>query len=425
LEPPSGDSPASSKVEPFSPSSAEVGLIREIWQELRPWFVANPPLVWCGLGIVVFLTGWILATLPGMENPRVLCALGVGLFLSRSCSLALRGYGDGRFGRLRISCFFLLCMTVQWAAAAVLIPQSWDSIRILGIVFAAVIGAVLFLALLPAPIRKLVFLALLCVHFLGIACLSLPGIKDGFLSALLRAKFYNAIQKPMYLQSNYQFFSHLSNEYPLLWFRLDYQDDRQEWLRVPDAARVPSLVEFDRERSLANYLALDLMREQDTLDWSQRVLKRNQDAAALHPPLPPLPATIFDFETPMAFAFPGVAVRKTVASFIRHVALTKPRLANGASLKSIRLYLVFHRVMRPLEMIEGSMPDEPRFYLPYFIGDFSLKGELLDPEDGLIGFALPIFPTVGIDAEFPGASRRSEIDFFLLHSGLDLSKEKR
>jgi hypothetical protein len=97
----------------------------------------------------------------------------------------------------------------------------------------------------------------------------------------------------------------------------------------------------------------------------------------------------------------------------------------SATISKIRVYRLTHVIITPKEMSGGLDPNDPATYVPYFYGDYDTEGNLKDDKDGFLYFALPIYNEKELRKRNPDGYLPSCLDYFVLHSGLDLSKEKK
>ena len=66
---------------------------------------------------------------------------------------------------------------------------------------------------------------------------------------------------------------------------------------------------------------------------------------------------------------------------------------HGLPVKSMKLYRVEHRIVNPLLWTDETIPERgpyhPTQYLPYFLGEYSPEGELLDPRAKMLYWLIP------------------------------------
>ena len=76
-------------------------------------------------------------------------------------------------------------------------------------------------------------------------------------------------------------------------------------------------------------------------------------------------------------------------SYVRHVAHEFQRA--DRKIRGIKVYRVEHEIVDPKYFVTGqSRPYDPSSYLPYYMGDFSINGELKDKNDPMLYFLIPI-----------------------------------
>lgn len=89
-----------------------------------------------------------------------------------------------------------------------------------------------------------------------------------------------------------------------------------------------------------------------------------------------------------------VTSKKYIASYARHVARDLKHLSPEAPdrpVASVKFYRVLHTILQPSEMAKGASPEEQGMLIPVYMGEFDRDGHLLDPEDPLLYWVVPIF----------------------------------
>jgi hypothetical protein len=102
------------------------------------------------------------------------------------------------------------------------------------------------------------------------------------------------------------------------------------------------------------------------------------------------------------FAYPDLAqyrepsdlAKRYISSYARHAA-HDPRFHSpdrpDAPVRSVKVYRVVHNFLSPKEMAEKEIsPDEPALFVPVYVGEFDPEGQLLDPDDPLLYWVVPI-----------------------------------
>ena len=122
-----------------------------------------------------------------------------------------------------------------------------------------------------------------------------------------------------------------------------------------------------------------------------------------------------------------------IPSYIRHIALQYGKL--DRPIAGIKLYRVLHTIIRPDLFVGGEDPNgvkwrikpfDPRTYYPYYLGDYTAKGELKVPNDPMLYWLVPIVRNPDARPEdFANAPdrlslaeyRRLYMDYVEIHAG--------
>jgi hypothetical protein len=90
------------------------------------------------------------------------------------------------------------------------------------------------------------------------------------------------------------------------------------------------------------------------------------------------------------YAAPDANSRLLLQSYARHaMRLPHPTLPNVRAV-SVKIYKVLHHTLRPEEVAAGVDPQDLANFVPYYEGQYSKEGLLLDPEDPFLYWMLPI-----------------------------------
>ena len=82
-------------------------------------------------------------------------------------------------------------------------------------------------------------------------------------------------------------------------------------------------------------------------------------------------------------------VTSTLPAYVRHVAHDFHR--EDRKIQGIKVYRVEHEIVDPKYFWpRQSYPYDPTTYLPYYMGDFSIDGELKNKTDPMLYFLIPI-----------------------------------
>jgi hypothetical protein len=280
--------------------------------------------------------------------------------------------------------------------------RAWDSMRLFLGVLAGVAICGSLLVLLPRMARRFVASILVLFHFGGIlVAVTSVAPRDQpapWISVQLWTRVYRPYLTFMYLTNAYHFYSPDPGPPSLLWFRIHYKDGTSRWLRLPVRGEAPVALQYQRMLAMADNAHNPMPRPPLTNaekaeferragvpylheTW-ERILERRKQGEKLYSPPIPLPP---DMPFNLQYSEPQDYTKRIIASYARHVAREEDR-----PVKDVQLYLVTHRVISPAEIASGFSPLTETLYTPTYLGKFDPEGNLLDPEDPLLYWYLPI-----------------------------------
>ena len=287
----------------------------------------------------------------------------------------------------------------------------WDSFRL----FLGVAGAVAFLAApiaaAEAPIRRLAVSILILVHFAAIATAVIGSPPGPYIIQEAQHWIFRPYLDFMYLNNAYRFYSPEPSPASQVWFRVEYDwvDNGKplivsHWMRLPEmgddgSPRYLASVQYTRRVALTENVARSEAQFMvpDGKNMAFGFIKRRmahvpvpeaeQRLGQMKPkePFIPLHPFVQNFQQPTA------AGRQLLESFARHVlSLPPPKEYPGAKPKSVKIYRVWHLTCTAQDLNKGLDPHDWTYYIPYYVGQFDPQGNLLDPEDPFLYWALPI-----------------------------------
>jgi hypothetical protein len=297
----------------------------------------------------------------------------------------------------------------DWFAA---VPNSWDSVQLFFGVAGAVglVGAVL--TRLPQRAAYTLALCWMVYHFAGI----LSAVTNPPPTPWLSDVYWKGVAKPYlqfaYMNNAYQFYSPDPGPACELWVCVEYRrpgadDDPDapkdcEWAFIPRRKhhyQDPLGLTYYRRLSLTENVAqyhppgyVPLAAEQ------QQALARRQRAAQE------------EFVPRMGWSneverrVPNdLVTRHILPSFARHLAAEYAR--PGKDLKSIKIYRTLHMITTlpqfrgyqagSAQPVNPTSPYNPALYLPYFQGEFTPDGKLVDSTEPLLYWLIPIMADPG------------------------------
>jgi hypothetical protein len=355
------------------------------------------------------------------------------------------------------------CLGAAAAALAVPgVPDSWDSFKLLFAVLtlAALTGAVL--AHVRRGVRHAVVSAMILFHFGGIFMAVTSPPPSPWLTEQLFTRVYNPYLQFMYLRNAYHFYSPEPGPASLLCFVLttyDLKDKvgadgkpvldgngapvketladvmaldpdarrkrvvRTEWVilpRRPADVRDPLGLTYYRRLSLTEQVARvypGLLSTTEQLEKSQVWQRRSSVRTDF--PLHPAEQPVYQYRVPN----PDIA-RVLLPSYTSHVVLHYGKDAD-LDRTTVKMYRFEHRTLDVGTFTGKTTPDKkplnpyhPSTYRPYYLGEYDVYGTLLDPQEPMLYWLVPVIQKPGGPA--PGdPDPRDYIDTLSFHAGAE------
>jgi hypothetical protein len=287
------------------------------------------------------------------------------------------------------------------------IPASWDSYRMFARVgtVAALFGVVL--AISPTELRKGLATAFFLFHFGGILTATTWPTPTPWITDQLANRLYQPYLKFLYLGNAYHFYSPEPGPASHIYFLVKSEKPGQidpvsgkpaevlEWVTLPtrpEQVRDPLALTYQRRLAISENVAqttLDVFSP--TAEKNEIHYRRAQVASGLWPNYPRIPYAPPEVE-PLQFQYriPSQSITSYILpSYVRHVA-EHNRTAEQVPVK-IRVYRLEHRIIRQQYLLNNG-PFEPATYRCYFLGDYTPDGRLIDPQDPMLFWLVPIIP---------------------------------
>jgi hypothetical protein len=291
--------------------------------------------------------------------------------------------------KTRPNSFRLLLACATCLLARTGIPHEWDSIRLLAGFGAIVAGVGAILAALPMRYRKIGASILVILHFGAIATAVTSSDPQPWLSNIVGVGVFRPYLDFMNLQSSYGYYSPEPGPSMQLWVCVKYQPDRNgvtsaRWFKMPNKSRDtsdPFGLTYHRRAGLAYYATGDVLPA--VISDSMKV-SRLSSKVPIHPEI--------EFES--QYRLPPNSIRsQLLPSYARHVArFTEIQHDDGVTqINSIQLYGVEHFILPPADWKAGIQPYDPATYRPYYLGEFDTEGRLMDPDNPLLYWLIPIY----------------------------------
>jgi hypothetical protein len=120
--------------------------------------------------------------------------------------------------------------------------------------------------------------------------------------------------------------------------------------------------------------------------------------------------------------------RYLLPSYASHVVLQNTPDKETAARTTVKIYRVEHRTM-PVDQFTKRLPDgnyqspyHPITYRPFFLGEFDARGTLLNPQEDLLYWLVPVLP-VNIRDPKANPFKKDYLDYMSVHA-LELSPDE-
>ena len=316
-----------------------------------------------------------------------------------------------------------------WAAASIAmwlawpgLPDSWDSAQMVARTVAMVTAAASVLAYAP-KFRYIGLSAFILFHFGNmVTATTLPDSRP-WVSQQLYSHVYMPYMRFMYLSNAYHFYSPDPGPASHLFYLITWETDEPDfnkdgspklnsdgtqakktessWVTLPrrdEHFKDPLGLGYYRRLSITELVAGSVPSNLTlaTFEKNEAYRRRQEVAMPAHPNhIPLIPPPLMDpYE--LQFRIPRQDIADYMfPSYARHIAsnYSKP----GRRVVRMKLYRVEHRVVGVKEFLdrdeEGRAtinPFTPLSFRPYYLGEYSPEGVLLNPKDPMLYWLTPI-----------------------------------
>jgi len=314
-----------------------------------------------------------------------------------------------------------------WAVAAatallglVGIPAHWDSFRLLFVALSAVAITWTLVLLAPAKYRLPALSALILFHFTGIFLATTSPPTTPWVTEQAFVRVWNPYLQLVYLRNAYHFYSPEPGPASVLVFFLKTETGtdpatgqkqyQTQWVVLPKRPadiKDPLGLSYYRRLSLTEQVARAypaLESGADTFEKNELLVRRQNTMIPLHPNVP----QSRQYRLPQ----PEVA-RYVLPSYASHVILEYTPDAKTAAKTTVKVYRLEHQTLPVERFVKGAAPYHPQWYLPFFLGEFDAHGNLVDPQEPLLYWLLPVFERTPP----PGhPNKKLYIDYLSLHA---------
>jgi hypothetical protein len=396
------------------------------------------------------------------ETTRTLAFVGLGL-CGTAAVLGLVAYGLGSdspwlIDTARLALVFAGALTTGlaisfrperwqvWALGSVTaslglegLPGHWDSFRFLFGILAAVAAFRMLYVLLPRTWRLRVISAIILFHFGGILMATTAPAPTPWFVEQVYHRVYNQYLQFAYLRNAYHFYSPEPGPASILACLIQTEVGEEttptgqkrikyetKWVVLPKRpadVRDPLGLTYYRRLSLTEqvsraipHLMLPEMFEKHEV--RDRRLRLTLNGSDPYYPMHPAIADALEYRLPT----PDIT-RYVLPSYAQHLIIENTPDANTAAKTKVKVYRIEHRTLGVGEFVGFANPDgkpmdpyHPTTYSPYFVGEFDAKGNLIDPQEPMLYWLLPILPRDG-GASPTDPNQKDYEDYMSKHAG--------
>jgi hypothetical protein len=298
--------------------------------------------------------------------------------------------------------------------------MDWDSARLLVIVLTGIAALAAVLVSLPQVVRRIAVSLIILFHFGGMICQATSISPCPWLSLLLQAYVYRPYVEFLYLTNAYHFYAPEPGPGSMIWFYVRFEDGQGTWYKMPLREDYPTAMEYTRRLSFCEGINQTIPPGliPDRVINNRRIAGANEQIP-MHPMVP----------VPQQYRKPYPLSKQNLESYARYIARTvKHPDAPEQKVATVKIYRVQHNILHPRELEAGIKPDSRATYYPFFQGEFTPDGKLINPDDPFLYWLIPIVTAPGPDPRFSthgiGRQRRQEnepefvIDYLEHHARL-------
>lgn len=286
---------------------------------------------------------------------------------------------------------------------------NWDSAILLFQVAAAVSGIAAIVVNLSKTWQRIVVSGLVVFHFLGIFSAITSPQPQPWISNWAWVTLFRPHLIFCYTNNAYQFYSPDPGPARLLWFCVEMKDGTKTWYKVPrkpESRLDPMAVEFFRRLSITESVNQNYSFPPGDAPLQRR--RQFHGTIPLHP----------DFAEGGQYLLPQEHARRILGSYARHVA---GKYGGADAVQSVRVYRVSHEMLTPAQFADGEDPYQPTTYYPYFMGKYDVNGYLIDADDPMLFWLVPIIrKTAALTPTTSGLTRQFDVmNYLAVHAGSD------
>lgn len=311
-------------------------------------------------------------------------------------------------------------------------PAHWDSFRFLFTVLTGIAVARLLLVVLPATYRTVIVSAFIVFHFGGILMATTSPPPTPWLVEQVYHRVYSQYLQFTYLRNAYHFYSPEPGPASILCCLLKTELDevtptgekkyKTEWVVLPKRPadiRDPMGLTYFRRLSLTDQVSRGVPDFMNSATFEKSDVRNRRYALTLPGSSQEYPLHPTEPEM-MQYRLPNQEVaRFLLPSYAQHLIWEQTPDQATAARTTVKVYRLEHRTLSVQEFVGvgGRKPQDPYHpatYRPYFLGEFDALGRLVDPQEPMLYWLLPVIPR----ASGPGdLNKRDFTDYMSIHAG--------
>ena len=376
-----------------------------------------------GTAALIGLAGWAAGELPSVLNTARLFLVLIGLITAGS-AISMRhdlwwSWALGAAGAL-----------LAWGG----LPSHWDSYRLVCWALFGVALAGMALCLLPTFWRYVVGTAVIVFHFTGIFMATTSPPTDPspapWITLQAFARIYDPYLQFIYQRNAYHFYSPNPGPASVLAFLLKTETGtdtetgakqyKYEWIvipRRPAHVRDPLGLTYYRRLSLSAQLEHGTSLAQMPANFEQLDVTRRRKEMRMVYPMHPLEPEWFQYRLPIP-----TVTRFLLPSYASHVLLQNTPDKEAAAKTTVKIYRLEHRTM-PAEQFGIKLPNgkyqdpyHPGTYRPYFLGEYDAYGTLINPQEEMLYWLVPIIPRTPAPNDPDDPFKKDYLDYLSVHA---------
>lgn len=387
-----------------------------------------PPFEWAAVRRAGSIGLAMLAGAAALGGVATAVDVGWGIHTARLLLVLVGSITVGAAVSMRPDLWPAWALGAVGAALAVVgTPAHWDSFRFLFLVLASV--AVVFTVARAAPRWRLpVLSAVLLFHFAGIFFATTTPPATPWVTEQAFVRVYNPYLQFLYLRNAYHFYSPQPGPASLLVFMLRTENTdaatgektyETKWVvmpRRPADVKDPLGLTYYRRLSLTEQLARGSPGLRAGSFERDEILARRKSLSVTNV-IPMHPVDDQDTQ----YQLPNSEVQRfVIPSYASHVILEHTPDAKTAARTTVRIYRMQHNTLGVEEFNNwqnhpgGTSPYHPMTYRPYYVGEYNARGDLLNSQEPMLYWLVPILPRPG--GTPPGQTKRPFLDYLSFHA---------